>query len=74
MILKITRSLKIFYIFLTIAGLSSAFYMEFILIDGPDSDFSIQFMKQYIQEGSYLPDVELIKDVLSFLFNTVRTQ
>lgn len=72
MILKISRSLKVFYILLAIAGLSSAFYMEFIIIQGPNTDFSIQFMKQYIQEGSYLPDVELIKDVLRLLFNTVH--
>jgi len=74
MVPKITRSLKVFYILLAIAGLGSAFYMEFIIIQSPDTDFSIQFMKQYIQEGKYLPDVELIKDVLSFLFSTVRTQ
>jgi hypothetical protein len=74
MILKISRSLKVFYILLAIAGLGSTFYMEFIIIQGPNTDFSIQFMKQYIQEGSYLPDVELIKDVLSLLFNTVQKQ
>jgi hypothetical protein len=69
----IVRSFKVFYSILAILGVGCAFYLEFVVIDRTNGVSGLHIMQQYIQEGSYLPDVELVKEIIRFLFNIVST-
>lgn len=70
---KVVRSLKAFYVLLIVLGVGSAFYIEFIVMGRSEEGLGLPIVQQYIQDGNYLPDVELVKEIINFLFNIVST-
>ena len=60
------------FIALLVVSIYCAFYLQYQTNIQSPATAEIKFVETSIQEGTYLPDVKIVKEILKNIFNIVK--
>jgi len=70
--MKIRINIKHAFAALLAVSVYCAFYLQYQINIQASPEVNIQMVESAIQEGNYLPDVKIVKEILKNIFNIVR--